>query len=111
LLRVPPGFAHAGAVAQAVQFLADLGVRLALPQFDGLGMDIGVDSPELLSSWARKGIRNRKDNVTFRFLTPLPILYRSEETLEVQAEGTSLCAQAWLSSLSVRTTFMGRRFR
>lgn len=46
---MPPGFARPGAVAEAVQFLADLDVRLALPpQFDGLGVDIGVDSPEFL---------------------------------------------------------------
>jgi len=46
---VSPRFARPGAVAEAVQFLADLGVRFALPpQFDGLGVDIGVDGPEFL---------------------------------------------------------------
>ena len=46
---MPPGFARAGAVAEAVQFLADLHVRLALtPQFDGLGVDISLDSPEFM---------------------------------------------------------------
>jgi hypothetical protein len=44
LLRVSPGFARPGVVVEAVQFLADLGLRLALPpQFDGLGVDFGVD--------------------------------------------------------------------
>ena len=49
LLRVPPGLARPGPVAEAIQFLADLHMRLALPpQFDGLGVDIGVDGPKFL---------------------------------------------------------------
>src|SRR5262245_21577076 len=47
LLGVPPSLASPGGVAKAVQGFADLHVRHALPpQFDGLGVNIGINGPE-----------------------------------------------------------------